>query len=238
MSDTPLVPSPPDFSVRQCFAAAWARFQERPWFLMGIVILSWCSAFFFGYLTEDVYHQIEPTRSLLEIANSVIYYWVYFGLTVVALKLVDRVPATWSDVFVFDSRFVLYLLGNLLYGLIVGLGLVLFLVPGIYLALRYGFFWYAIIDGKQGVFDAFHESARITVGVKWQLILFALASMGVIFLGFLCFGVGIVAAVPIVLLASTHLYRVLLSQHPGTLSVAPALAPAAALSSDTSAAQG
>lgn len=204
----------PDFSVRECFVVAWARFRERPWFLMGITFLSWVVAFVSAQLTEDVYRHIEPTRSIIDFLFSIGYYWIYFGLMVAAFNLLDHKPVTWAGILVFDQRFVFYLVGAILYSLVVTLGLVFFVIPGIYFALRYGFFWCAVVDGRKTVFEAFHESARITLGVKWRLILFGLAMFGVILVGFLALGVGVLAAVPIVILATTHLYRALLSQAP------------------------
>lgn len=206
-----------DFSIRECFLVGWQRFQERAWFLVGAGLLMWMVAFVGAILVEEVYQHIEPTRTILDFLSSLLYYWICFGLIVVTLKIVDGKPTTWGDLFAFDRRFILYILGNFLYGLVVTLGIIALIIPGIYLALRYGFFWYAIIDGHKGVFAAFHESARITHGVKWQLVLFGLASMGAILLGFFALGVGVLVAIPVVMLASAHLYRVLLNQAPETL---------------------
>lgn len=201
-----------NFSISECFLVGWMRFKERPWFLMGVMLLIWGVAGFSAYLTEEVYRDIEPTRTILDLLSSLVYYWLLLGLIVVTLKLVDQQAVIWADMFVFDRRYFFYLLGTLLYGFVVGVGLVLLIIPGIYLALRYGFFWYGIIDGRQGVFDAFHESAEMTRGVKWQLILFTLACIGVTLLGLLSLGIGLLVAMPVTMLASAHLYRVLLKQ--------------------------
>jgi hypothetical protein len=202
------------FSIRECFSVGWARFRSRAWFLVGVSLFMWGVAFLSAVLIEEVYGHIEPTRSVLDFLSQVVYYWLTFGLIAISLKLIDSQDVMWADLFIFDRRFFFYLLGTILYGFVVGVGFVLLIIPGIYLALRYGFFWYAMVDGKKGVFDAFHESARITQGVKWQLILFCLASVGVMLLGFLVLGVGVLVATPVIMLASAHLYRVLLSQTP------------------------
>lgn len=201
-----------DFSVQECFVVGWQRFKMHAWFLVSIALLMLVVAFLGTILVEEVYQHIEPTRTMLDILSSIAYYWIVFGMVVVTLKIVDNKTVSWSDVFVFDRRFFLYILGIILYGFVVGIGFLVLIIPGIYLALRYGFFWYGIIDGKKGVFDAFHESAVITRGVKWQLLLFALATIGVMILGFVALGVGVLVAMPVTMLASAHLYRVLLSQ--------------------------
>ncbi len=201
-----------NFSVRECFLVGWARFKEHPWFFVGLSILLWGVAGITGYLTDVVYADIEPTRSILDLLLSVIYYWIMFGFIVITLRAVDGMPVDWEQFFSIDRRFVSYLIGLLLYGVMVLVGVLAFVVPGIYLAIRYGFFWYVIIDGRKGVMESFQESARITDGVKWQIVLFGMTSMVVIFLGMVCLGVGVLVAVPVTMLASAHLYRVLLSQ--------------------------
>lgn len=208
-----------DFSVSECFVVGWRRFKEHAWFLIGMSLLMWVVAFVSAFLVETVYGHIEPTRSILDLLSSLVYYWLCFGMVLVTLKIVDGQPVTWGDMFVLDRRFVFYVLGIILYGFVVVLGLLALIIPGVYLALRYGFFWYGIIDGKKGVFDAFHESAEITRGVKWQLVLFALATIGVMLLGFFLLGVGVLVATPVTMLASAHLYRVLLSQSPKAVAV-------------------
>lgn len=201
-----------NFSISQCFSVGWVRFKEHPWFFIGLNLLLWVVAGISGYLTDIVYVDIEPTRSLTDLLCTVFYYWVMFGFIALTLRAIDRETLSWDQFLKMDRRFISYVIGLLLYGVMVIIGMIAFIIPGIYLAIRYGFFWYGIIDGHKGVMESFQESARITDGVKWQLILFALASMGVIFLGMLVLGVGVLVAIPVTMLASAHLYRVLLSQ--------------------------
>jgi uncharacterized membrane protein len=93
----------------------------------------------------------------------------------------------------------------------VAVGFVLLIIPGIYLALTYGQFSYAIIDKDLGILDAFKYSKKITSGQKLQLIKMWLASAGVIILGCLALFVGLIWAVPTVLVASAYVYRKLSS---------------------------
>lgn len=228
------------FSVGECFSVGWARFKEHAWFLVGMTLGIYILMLLFDYVIENIYNGIEPTSLFLDILSNVVFYWLYFGMTVVILKIIDRKPYSVSDLFVFDKQVLLCIVGAILYGIMLGIGflpLILYgimigigflplieygimlgigffplIVPGIYLALRYGFFWYAIVDGRKGIVESFKESARITDGVKWNLLLFVFACIGVMILGALCLGVGMLVAVPVVMLATAHLYRVLLAQ--------------------------
>lgn len=201
-----------NFSIGECFSVGWAQFKTHAWFLIGMTFGFYLIMAVFAGLIDSVYRDIEPSRSLLDIFSNLFIYWIYFGITAVSLKIIDQRPYIWSDLFVFDKQVIFYWIGAFLYAIVVVLGFVALIIPGIYLAVRYGFFWYAIVDGRKGIVEAFKESARITDGVKWKLILFGLTSIGVIILGVLCFGIGMLVAIPVVMLATAHLYRVLLAQ--------------------------
>lgn len=220
---------PKDFSVRECLAVGWGRFKQESGFMVAMLLATYALMILFEYIIEDVYRGIEPSRSLFDFLSNGVLYWLYFGMTLISLKIVDGKPYVWRDLFVFDRQVLRYLAGSLLYGLMVVLGLLLFVVPGVYLALRYGFSAYAIVDGRKGIGEAFRESARITTGVKWNLLLYGLAALGLILLGILCFGVGLLVAVPVIMLATAHLYRVLLQATASPALVAPILPEAPAL---------
>ena len=117
-----------------------------------------------------------------------------------------------------------YILGSLLYILIVIGGLILLIVPGIIWAIKYQFYGYAIIDKKMNAFDAINESGRITQGHKWTLLGLFFANLGIVILGFLCLIVGIFAAIPVVELATAFAYRTLsrLSLSPSAPEPTPA----------------
>ncbi|MDD1748632.1 MAG: hypothetical protein LUO89_02040 [Methanothrix sp.] len=53
-------------------------------------------------------------------------------------------------------------------------GLLLLIVPGIYILLTYSFYGLEMIDRNLGPLDALARSAEITKGVKWSLLLLGL----------------------------------------------------------------
>jgi uncharacterized membrane protein len=64
-------------------------------------------------------------------------------------------------------------------------GLFLLVVPGVYLALKYQFYGYLIVDKGLGAVEALRESGRITEGAKKDILIFWLTlgcSMAVIML--------------------------------------------------------
>ncbi len=62
-----------------------------------------------------------------------------------------------------------YLVASCIYLLMVLVGLLLLVVPGIYLILKYQFYDYLIVDRGMGPFEALKESGRMTGGAKTSL---------------------------------------------------------------------
>jgi hypothetical protein len=114
-------------------------------------------------------------RGLFSLAINV----VQVGLSMVwirtALRLREGRPpdlAQWRDVL---PRFFSYLLASVLVGLVVAVGLVLLVVPGVIWGLTFGLAGFAVMDQGLDPLEAMRESRRLTDGVKGQVLVFALA---------------------------------------------------------------
>jgi hypothetical protein len=86
-----------------------------------------------------------------------------------------------KDVIVRSSKI---FIGFLLYVIIVAIGLVLLIVPGIYLMNRYGYFYLFIIDKNTSIIESFKMSAKITKNNNLKILMLN-ASAVVIFCLFL-----------------------------------------------------
>jgi hypothetical protein len=75
----------------------------------------------------------------------------------------------------------------------------LFIVFGIYLAIRYMFMTTLVIDKKMGIFEAGRESTRMTEGHGWDLLQFlfmvAVVYISILIVGLLCFIIGVIPAI-------------------------------------------
>ncbi len=66
---------------------------------------------------------------------------------------------------------------------IIVLGLILFIIPGIYFALRFMFVIPLIVDKDLDISEAMKQSTSLTRGIKWPLLGFILVSFGIFILG-------------------------------------------------------
>lgn len=133
---------------------------------------------------------------------------ISMGLAWVFLKAVRREHFTLSDIFGAFSRNYLHAVGaGLLTAIVVLAGLLLLIVPGLYLLVKLSFVEYLVVDRKMGTIEAMKESWRMTDGREGTL--FALLAMSVlIFLGglLLCI-VGVIPALIWISAAYAVLYH-------------------------------
>jgi hypothetical protein len=149
-----------------------------------------------------------PTGGPLSAFGSQLFStWLMLGLTRIGLNIVSGEPVSVGQLFGEGGKIFKGLVASLLFGIMIILGLCLLVVPGIYLALRYGQFLPAIVDRNMGILEAFRYSAALTTNNKWNLVVMAFAMFGVILAGSLALGVGLFVAVPMTWLMQLIAYR-------------------------------
>jgi hypothetical protein len=129
------------------------------------------------------------------------------GITRIGLNIVSGQPYNVGMMFSGGDRVLRAFGAGIIYGLAVVLGLLLLIVPGVYIALKYGQYLNAIVDKNLGVLDSFKYSARLTEGQKGNLFLLGFLTMLIVIAGLLALVVGLIFAYPIAWLASMVAYR-------------------------------
>lgn len=109
---------------------------------------------------------------LLAIFYLVIYQLVELGLVGISLEFRDGKPHEIEDLFKNYRLFPNFLAATIIYGFMVAIGFIFFIIPGIYLALKYMFYGYLIVDKGLGPIEALRESGRMTDGAKKNIIVY------------------------------------------------------------------
>lgn len=94
------------------------------------------------------------------------------GLSNISLNYYNDSSSSIEDFFKNYRLFPKFLAGSLAYMLLVGAGLYLFIIPGIYFALKCQFFGYLIVDKGMGPIDTMRGSYKITKGAEKSLFVF------------------------------------------------------------------
>lgn len=216
----------PAFSVAEALRFGWETLKRN----LGLALAIGAAGFLFMLLLNGLTQASQRyaglamgfgfLSQLVQIVLSLV--WVRF-----ALALVDGRPVDLQQLLPDEPKtFFNYVAASILLGLMVLVGLLFLVVPGIYLAVRYGFAGYVVADGRAEVLDAFHRSSEITRGARGRLFLLSLALLGLNVLGALAFGVGLLFTVPMSVFATSLVYRRLEARSASTQYVtAPFPAP-------------
>lgn len=194
-----------NFQIGQALGVGWRNFWPNilpmalfaliVWAVNGLVNLAQGEAnWFVGFL--------------LALAGFVIGQLVAIGWIKLALDINDGRPIR-ADAIIDRFRLVIpYLIAALLFGIMVAIGLVLLIVPGVIAFLAFWFYGFHIVDtGETNPIEALRRSAELTRGHRWHLLGFGLVLIGVNILGLLVFIVGVLISSGISLLAVAHVYR-------------------------------
>lgn len=129
------------------------------------------------------------------------------GLYVIALKFSVGAKIEVGELFKhFDKTIPLFLVTMLLY-IIVAIGFVLLIIPGIYLLVACSMAMPLVIDKNMGPWEALMTSRKAITHKWFNMLGFMFLTGLVVFVGFLALLVGALWAVPLVMLALATLYR-------------------------------
>ena len=194
------------FSKREALRFGWTTFKAHWIFLLVVVLLanfiSFAPGFFLQWVSDDLFW----VKWIVNIVFWVLGTVFTIGQFRVLLMFLAEKKPEYADLFREGKLLLSYWVGSLLYGLVVFVGFILLIVPGIILATRLQFWTYVMVNKQCGPVAALKESWRITRGSLINIILFNLLSVAVVFLGILALGVGVLVAIPVTLLATTFVY--------------------------------
>jgi uncharacterized membrane protein len=198
----------PTLSIDKLFKDAWNIFKDKWQFVIGLGVL----LFIVQWIVGGVQTVFEDSALflLVMVATMIVNLVIQMGFMKIYIKLADKKDAQISDLWSFTpSQVWNYLLGSLLYGIVVVLGLILLVIPGIYLMLKYMFTPYILVTKKVGPMKAMEMSAKMTDGQKFSIFGLAVAAVVINLLGALALGIGLIITIPVTYLSYALAYNTL-----------------------------
>lgn len=159
----------------------------------------------------------QPAALAISLVAWVVSTFFTMGLTKASLNVVSGKDITVGTLFSQGDKLPRVLGASFLYYLMVSVGFILLIFPGIYLALRFMNYQNAIIDKNMGVMDSLRYSSDLTKNNRMNLFVLALLSFLVCLAGALALLIGLAFALPVVTLAFALAYRVLQYGHQAML---------------------
>lgn len=200
------------FSINEAIRFGWNTMKSNLGFFIGLLIL----VFLFSSLSSIIAAKATEANIFLGIifyiADFSLSIIISIGLVKIALRFCDNEKGRFADLFSQYPLFPQYLVGSILYGLIVFAGTILLIIPGIIWGIQFCLYDYFIVDKGLGPIEALKRSSAITRGVKWDLFGFFLILSGINLLGALCLLIGLFVTIPTTMVALAFVYRKLMAQ--------------------------
>lgn len=206
MLTTPLAVTAPALSLRRAFQFAWPASKQHAG-----LFTAWLLTLFAAWVALEVIVVAGQDLGLLLWAVAHLAFLLFCaahsaGLLQVCLNIHAGRHPRYAEAFQAFASAPAFLAGQLFYLLAVCVGLVLFIVPGLYLGARWAFFGFELLTAGN-LLSAFQRSARLTEAVTARLA----GVLGVLLLlnllGAAVLGLGLLLTVPLSLLVLTDLYR-------------------------------
>ncbi|MEL7832601.1 hypothetical protein [Fodinibius sp. Rm-B-1B1-1] len=156
----------------------------------------------------------DPTiqTQLISLLLTGIQIFLSLGFTKLMLLLVQDAYVTVADMFNNFRIFLSYFIASFIFGLAVSIGFLLLILPGIYIAIRFQFFPYFIIENGDSAFIALQKSFNLSQNLTLDLLVFGVVVIGLNILGALLLGIGIIFTYPLTTMATAIIYRSLIEQ--------------------------
>jgi hypothetical protein len=195
--------------IEHALGVGWDGTKRR--FLLILAVLA-ISGFFVGIPTLAFYFGYEMIQRhlllviLLSIYQLVVSAVVWLGIIKMALHVNRQLPFTGDDFLAVGAQLPSFLGVCILRGILLGIGYMCFVIPGIILHVKLDQADYFVVDRKMGPVAALEASWRVTNGAVLMLWLFGLVTGFVQFIGWCAFLIGALPAHMVVILSKAHIY--------------------------------
>jgi hypothetical protein len=223
------------FSKGEAIRFGWNTFTKHAPLLVGVFLIIAIVQFFFHVLARSMH---GGGSAIILLLGFIVEIVLSVGLTKLSLKLVAGKPASFRDLIDVTPELAGRYLGVwILYVIAVGIGSVLLIIPGIYLAFALSFACYIVVDQKTGVIQSLKESRNLVKGEWWNVFFFGVLLVLLNFLGAIVLFVGLFVTAPISILATVYVYTKLRdAELPGPVLAEPPMvqsAPTASIPQET-----
>jgi uncharacterized membrane protein len=193
------LPSPPrvpeSLPLKDYFKTGWGLFIQYPAGFVGFCLLN--------LLIEALLNSLSYVGAVASIA---VTSPLFMGNFIVSAKLLQGKTPEFRDFFAGFQYLLPLVLLSLVAGLFIGIGTLLLIIPGVYLAVAYMFASYLVVDRRLDFWPAM-ELSRHTLNPRWfGFFAFMLLLVLLNLAGALLLGVGLLVTIPVSFCAVTVAY--------------------------------
>jgi uncharacterized membrane protein len=197
------------FGKREALRFGWDAAIQYIGFFVVALLSMWVVSLLLNGIAGDLHRNTSMgvLAALFSALASLIGFLAHMGFIKIGLKIVHGHAPSREDFIPTARQFWTYLGAAIVFGLIVGIGFILLIIPGIIFAVAMQFYPYFVIEKGMMPLEALKASAAATKGERWNIFVFDLVLFGITILGALALGVGLFVALPTILVANAFVYR-------------------------------
>jgi uncharacterized membrane protein len=206
--------------VRETIDTGWNVFKDSIGLAIGVMVATSLIPSAIQWFAELATIGDDEPGPLVWVAIAIVEITLELGAVNVFLKLRDRQPAEFADLFNVFPRVPVFFIAVLIAFFAILFGFIMLIIPGIIVALRLQFIPYIVLDEDIGPLDAVQRSWNLTRGFTFDLFLYGLLLLGINILGIMALGIGVFVSAPVTGIATADMYRFL--RHAEAANAAPA----------------
>jgi uncharacterized membrane protein len=195
--------------VGDAFGWGWKKFQEYVGpILIGLLVYLVASAVLY-VIAVAIITSIDLGffgQILIQIVAALLFSLIQMAIIRASLQIADGRQIEVGEMFK-TEQLGQYLLAAVIVAVLSGIGTMLCILPGLIVSFFAAYFGYFLLDQKQDAIESIKSSFTFVSQNLGALVIFFLASLAAYIVGAILCGVGLLVAIPVVLLAQAFMYR-------------------------------
>jgi uncharacterized membrane protein len=192
----------------ETFRYAWKGLLSQFWLLVGLVIgFTIIYSLLMIFSVPSGKESITISGIIVSILSFLLLGILQMGYLRNCMQTLDGEEPQFSSYGQVSIKIFKYAVSYILFVLILATGLLLLVIPGIFLFLRLQFFPAFLIDDDAGIIESFKKSWAITKGKELSLFVLALIMLMIIIAGLIAMIAGVFVAIPLITLMYVFVYR-------------------------------
>lgn len=193
------------FNMGQYLEEGWENFKKKP----SALVLPLLIVLAFSGIVLGLFAFVLPVKMINALSNVLQFAVAPIGASfyIIAQKVDRNEDTEWRDIFLGYKFWIPIVVATLLSALIMTLGFICLILPGIYLAVGYSFTTLFIALKNYDFWPAMEASRKIVSKNWFSFFLFLLVVGFINLLGALFIGIGLLVTIPVSILASYAAFK-------------------------------
>lgn len=191
------------FSIKEAIRFGWTEFKKDPWFFIGVTFALSAFSIVVNTLTGGGHGVGAFFGFMISFLASTIVTIAYARM---ALSTIAGTHVQWEGLWAPQHYFSM-LGASILQSVIILIGFVLLIIPGIIAALLLSFTQLSLVDKNLSSINALKESYRLARPHLWKLFLFMLSLALLNILGLIALVIGLLVTIPVSLISVAYVYK-------------------------------